>query len=238
MAPSVLFVVNDPIAPAALLGEAFAARGFDTATLPVVPDEHTDQPALNVRFPEPSRYDAVVVLGARWAVYDEALQRSWVADEAQFVRDADAAGVPLLGVCFGGQLVAHAHGGAVTRSPAPELGWAHIDSRDETVLPAGEWFQWHFDRWSVPPAATEIARNANASQAFVLRRTLALQFHPELDAAVLDAWLDNGREEVRHVGADPDDMRSRTAQLAEQSPARVAALVDGFLTQVATQRIG
>ena len=66
-------------------------------------------------------------LGARWPVYDDALRRTWVGTEMQLVRDAADAGVALLGVCFGGQLLAQAFGGSVARSPDPEIGW--YDSR-------------------------------------------------------------------------------------------------------------
>src|SRR5262245_66568971 len=99
-----------------MLGEAFTDRGFDVARLQVVPPDRLDEPAVDVTFPDPGGYDAIVLLGARWAVYDVALQRSWINDEVRFVRDADRAEVPVLGVCFGGQLIAHAVGGSVTRS--------------------------------------------------------------------------------------------------------------------------
>ena len=121
----------------------------------------------------------------------------------------------------------------MSRTQSPEVGWTHIDSQDHAVVPPGEWFQWHFDRWTVPPAATELARNPNASQAFLLRRTLAVQFHPEINADLLDLWLDYDRDEVLEAGIDPDEMRRRTAQLTDLTAARVADLVEGFLTQVA-----
>ena len=65
--------------------------------------------------------------------------------------------------------------------PTPEIGWYDVDTDQPEMVPGGPWFQWHFDRWTLPPGATEIARTANSSQAFVLGRALALQFHPEID---------------------------------------------------------
>ncbi len=237
MARKVLFVVNDPVSTEALLADTFAEHGFDVETFDVVPAARVDEPAVEVTFPDPLCYDVIAALGARWRVYDDALLQSWVADEMRLVRDADAAAVAVLGICFGGQLVAQAHGGSVSRSSAPEIGWYHVDSDDPAVVPAGPWFQWHFDRWTLPPGATEIARNARASQAFMLGRTLAVQFHPELDAALLKLWLADDRDgEAAMLGVDGNELISRTAQLRDSTARRIRALVRGFLDKVAKVR--
>jgi GMP synthase-like glutamine amidotransferase len=169
-------------------------------------------------------------------VYDERLQRTWVAAERKLVRDAADAGVALLGVCFGGQLLAEAFGGSVARSTVPEIGWYDVDSDDPDLVPGGPWFQWHFDRWTLPPGATEVARTVNSSQAFVLGRALALQFHPEIDTALLDLWLDDDRDgEVVGAGLSHDELRERTTELADDVRTRIRGLVRGFLTHVARQ---
>lgn len=236
MTPKVLFIVNEHLATEALLGEAFTEAGFDVDTFDVVPAERIESPAFDVTFPDPTGYDVVVPLGARWPVYDEALQSTWVAAESQLVRDAAGEGVALLGVCFGGQLLAHAFGGSVTRSSVPEIGWYDVDTDFPEMLPAGPWFQWHFDRWALPPGATEIARTANASQAFVLGRALALQFHPEIDLKLLDLWLDDDRDgDVVSAGLSHDELRHRTIELADDVAIRIRGLVRGFLTHVARQ---
>jgi GMP synthase-like glutamine amidotransferase len=232
----VLFIYNEHLATEGLLGDAFAEQGFDVDTFEVVPAERIDNPAGDVTFPDPTGYDVIVPLGARWPVYDDALQRTWVGGETQMLRDAVDAGVAVLGVCFGGQLLAHAFGGSVGRSTTPEIGWYDIDTGHSDLVPGGPWFQWHFDRWTVPPGATEIARNANASQAFVLGRTLALQFHPEIDRELLELWLADDRDgEVISVGLSHDELRLRTDELVDNAVARVHALVRGFVTQVVRQ---
>ena len=236
MAPKVLFLYNEHLATEALLGEAFTDQGFDVDVFEVVPAARVDDPAVDVTFPDAAGYDVIVPLGARWPVYDDALRDSWVGDETQLVRDAADAGVALLGVCFGGQLLAQAFGGSVTRSSDPEIGWYDVISDQPDLIPGGPWFQWHFDRWTLPPGATEIARTANASQAFVLGRALALQFHPEVDAELLERWLADDRNgEVVSIGRTHDELRSRTTELADSAASRVRDLVRGFVTHVVRQ---
>jgi GMP synthase-like glutamine amidotransferase len=236
MAPQVLFIYNEHLATEGLLGEAFVECGYDVATFEVVPAERLDHPVADVEFPDPTNYDVVVPLGARWPVYDEALRQSWVGAEMQMLRDAANEGVPALGVCFGGQLLAQAFGGSVARSATPEIGWYDVASDDESLLPGGPWFQWHFDAFTLPPGATEIARTANASQAFVLGRALGLQFHPELDSELLERWLaDDSIGEVASVGLSHDELRSATTGLEDSAARRIRGLVRGFLTHVARQ---
>lgn len=236
VAPKVLFLYNEHLATEGLLGEAFTDQGFDVEVFEVVPAERIDDPAVDVTFPDPTGYDVIVPLGARWPVYDDALRRSWVRTETQLVRDAADAGVALLGVCFGGQLLAQAFGGSVARSSHPEIGWYDVTSEEPDLIPAGPWFQWHFDRWTMPPGATEIARTPDASQAFVLGRALALQFHPEVNADLLERWLADDRDgEVASIGRSHDELRARTTELAQSASARVRDLVRGFVAHVVRQ---
>jgi GMP synthase-like glutamine amidotransferase len=159
-----------------------------------------------------------------------------VGAETQLVRDAADAGVALLGVCFGGQLLAHAFGGSVGRSPDPEIGWYDVHSDNPAVVPPGRWFQWHFDRWTLPPGASEIARTPASSQAFLFGRALALQFHPEVDRELLERWLADDRTgEVASSGRTHDELRSTTDQFAPDAAARVRELVRGFVTHVVRQ---
>jgi GMP synthase-like glutamine amidotransferase len=91
----------------------------------------------------------------------------------------------------------------------------------------------HYDRWVVPPGAIEIARNPIASQAFVINRSLALQFHPEVDAASLTDWLLwGGDKNVIADGQDPEIMMAQTRAEEEAAKQRTFALIDGFLEHV------
>jgi len=234
VAPTVLFIYNDPIAPQALLGDAFADKGFDIDTFNVVPVDRTDDPVLDVAFPDPLRYDVIVPLGSRWSVHDTALRETWVGTEMAMVRTAVDAGVGVLGVCFGGQLVAAALGGSVNRSPAPELGWYEITSTAPDLIGPGPWFEWHSDRWSTPAGGTELARTADATQAFTLGTALALQFHPEVDTPLVRAWLDGDSDgDVPRLGVDRAALERRTIAEAAAAPRRLAELVTAFVDRVA-----
>ena len=236
MAPQVLFIYNEHLATEGLLGDAFTECGYDVATFSVVPAKRVNDPVGDVAFPDPTAYDVIVPLGARWPVYDEALRQTWVGAEMQMLRDAADAGVPTLGVCFGGQLLAQAFGGSVARSTRPEIGWYDVASDDEGLIPGGPWFEWHFDTWKLPQGATEIARTANASQAFVLGRALGLQFHPEVDHDLLDVWLaDDPNGEVASFGLTHDELRSATEEHENDAARRIRGLVRGFLSRVAHQ---
>lgn len=234
MSRQVLFIRNDPTAPAAMLGDTFAELGFDITVFNVTADACGAKPIVDLEFPDPSRYDVVVPLGARWAVYDEELLQSWVGTEIAFIQKAVEAGVGVLGVCFGGQLIASALGGSVQRSQAPEIGWCDIPSNNPDLVPHGPWFQWHFDRWNLPPGATEIARNSSASQAFVQGTALALQFHPELDNRVLETWITEDHDgDAADLGLTAEDLRARTTVELGAAARRVRQLVRGFLNNVA-----
>ncbi|SER30805.1 GMP synthase-Glutamine amidotransferase [Mycobacterium sp. 88mf] len=229
----VLFLRNDPTATEAMLADVFTECGFGIDTFDVIAPGRDDDPTGDVAFPDPTDYDVIVPLGARWAVYDESLVNSWVGAQMAMVRQAVDAGVGVLGVCFGGQLIAQAFGGSVSRSPAPEVGWYDVLTDDEGLVPGGRWFQWHFDRWTLPPGATEIARTPDASQAFVLGTALALQFHPELDSDLLEVWLAHDRDgDAAGIGRTHDELRLQTKELSEDVGARLNTLVRGFLNRV------
>ena len=230
-----LVIQPDHVSPPGPVGDRLEERLVDVELHQVVPLEDFHEPGVPARFPDVTAYDAVVAMGAPWSVYDDARIGSWVQPEIDLLRVADAEGIPVLGICFGGQLLSAAHGGRVEASPYPEIGWVTIDSDDHDLVPHGPWFQWHGDRWVLPPAAREVARNAAASQAYVLRRNLAVQFHPELTPATLDGWLNNGgyEESVQH-GYDVQAMIEQTADIDADAQRRAAALVDAFLDRVAT----
>lgn len=230
----VLILQHDHLSPPGPVAERFAHRGYEVVEQVVVPADSFGTPNVPFDFPDPADFDALVPMGSPWGAWDDATIGNWLLPEIDWLRRADEAGVPVFGICFGGQLLARAHGGSVAPAPRPEIGWASIWTDRPEIVGPGPWFQFHYDRWVVPPAAEEIARNALASQAFVLRRNLAVQFHPELTPDGFAGWLDNnGRALVEADGQDPSVLHQHVLAEQEDAADRAHALVDAFLDRVA-----
>jgi GMP synthase-like glutamine amidotransferase len=231
-----LLIHHDHITSPGAVGERLVDRGYDLVMHQVVEAERFGAPDVETEFPLPADFDVIVAMGAPWSAYDHVRIGSWVLPELDLLRRADESGVPVLGVCFGGQLLALAHGGSVARSSAPELGWTEVVSDDETLVRSGPWFEWHYDRWQLPAAATEIARNPRSSQAFVLGRNLAVQFHPEMTPTILAGWLDaDGAADLADFKVDADALLHETWDRDAENRIRAHRLVDGFLDRVATR---
>ncbi|WP_320672107.1 type 1 glutamine amidotransferase [Patulibacter defluvii] len=190
--------------------------------------------ALDVRrvdrgepLPDPYRYDLAFALGSDASLAGP--PPSWARPVIDWLRDAEAAGVPVLGICFGAQALAVAHGGRVTRLPQPEIGLVDIDSADADRVPGGPWIAWHEDVVSLPPLAYELARNEVGPQAFCVGHALAVQFHPEATAAILADWADadDGRA-LADVGIERGALEQRARQVEAQASSAAFRLFDRF----------
>ncbi len=236
MSKRVIFIEHDHVSEGGPIWLQFQRRGFEIARFVIVNEENARTPNVSPVWPDLMSFDVVVVMGAPFAAYDDEGIGNWLLPEIEKLREVHNAGIPILGICFGGQVMSRVLGGTVSRSPRAELGWYEIDSNDKDLIPNGPWFQYHWDRFTIPPGATEIASNDLCPQAFVYGRTLGLQFHPEIDLHVLDLWLamEGGCAEVESEGVVIDDLREQTRALEPESNQRGYDLVDQFLDRIAT----
>ncbi len=226
--------MQDHSSPGGLVGDAFAAAGWDVTEMVVVPESRYHSPDVAATFPAAGDYDAVTFFGAVWSVYDT-VTIPWVGDEIAYARSLISLGVPTLGICFGGQLLAAAVGGRVERAPIPEVGWVSVaGGAPELPIDGGPWLSWHFDRFTVPAHVPVVARSALANQAFVTGRTLGLQFHPEVTDAVLESWLrGDDTSHLTSIGIDPGALIEQARTIADSAAARTHGLVRSFVRDVA-----
>ena len=208
----VIVIRHHDIDSAGFIGDAFEARGAELAVHLV-----TDDGPL----PSLDGVDHVVVLGAVSSVNDP---DPWIAAELAWLRAADAAGLPVLGICFGAQALCAALGGRVEAMGRAEIGWYLVDSADPGVIPAGPWLEFHNDRCLLPSAATVLARNESGVQAFRIGRHLAVQFHPEVDGPQLKRWLDAHTDQDL-LGINPDQFLADTIREEPAARARAGRLV-------------
>jgi GMP synthase-like glutamine amidotransferase len=204
-------------APAGLLEEWARERGHRVVTLRA-------QELGAGPWPDPRSYGAIAPLGAEHSVH--ASPDPWIAPQVAFLREAHEAGIPVLGLCFGGQALAAALGGEVRAAPAPEIGWLELESLDGGAVPPGPWFAWHNDTFTLPPGAVELARSPVCPHAFRAGRSVGLQFHPEVTPAIVEGWVRDGRATLARHRIDAEAIRAQTRAGAGEHRARAYGLFD------------
>jgi GMP synthase-like glutamine amidotransferase len=175
----------------------------------------------------PSRTDLVILLGSDWSVHRRTGGRS-VHAESRLARHMIALGVPVIGVCYGAQLLAHALRGCSEPSPVPEFGWVDVYSGEPAL--AGRWFQWHEDRAIPPIGATVSATTSGNIQAWQYRGSFAIQFHVEVTDEIVRRWCATGAGELKRQGVDPDLFLADRP--ADHDVPRVANLLDHVLSSM------
>jgi GMP synthase-like glutamine amidotransferase len=218
---NVLVIANREDPDSGYVGDALLARGAELTT--------TWRDDLTTVTELPQDVDLVVSLGSDWHVYDPSVAPS-VEREAAYLRATIDAGTPVLGICFGAQVLAHALGGEVRKDAGGgEIGWYVVESDDPTI-PEGPYVQWHSDVFTTPPGAVELARSPVGPQAFSYGSAFAVQFHPEVTPAVLQRWAMGGRSTLEQRGIDPGTLVAEAQRQAGAAQGRAEALVEAFLT--------
>lgn len=225
-----LMVQNDPHCPAGTCQALLAASGLPCATLAAY---------LGAEFPDPATLAGVIVLGGEMGANDTD-EHPHLCRVLSFMARALEAKTPLLGICLGGQLLARAAGGEVS-SPSRhrEHGICRVELTREGMLDplfAGVatpfvTFQLHNDSFTPPPGATLLASSAACpAQAFSLpNRVYGLQFHPEVDPAIVSCWDSLSAPKTDHLaGFLAAQPQFNTSSLA---------IIANFITLARTSRL-
>lgn len=219
-----LLIANSNDADSGFVGDRFRHHGY------AFDECHRERPG---EWPALDGHDLVVLLGSEWSVYWPEVTAN-VGAETALVQAAAQRGVPVFGVCFGSQILAHALGGAVVRAAEPEIGWYQVHTDVPEVIAAGPWLQWHYDVVELPAAAVEVARSAVGPQAWHLGRSFSTQFHPEATESIVRRWsAGGGVDELARRGVTPEQLLAETRTAVEQSRPHSDRLVDWFLDHIA-----
>jgi GMP synthase (glutamine-hydrolysing) len=185
---------------------------------------------------DPSSYDAAIISGST-ALVTERLP--WSERTAEWLRQAQQAQLPLLGICYGHQLLAHALGGTVEDNPAGlQFGTVSLSLEqaafDDPLFAAearkSHPFLAHCSHSQVvtglPPNAVHLAKTPkDAYCAFRLGRAWGVQFHPEYDEAITRGYVEDYRERLQQQGDDVDALLAAI----EKTP-RAASILRRFYT--------
>lgn len=208
---------HGPDGPTRRLGDWMRDRG--------VP--HEIHPMWEQPPPDPRRFSFVATLGSVHSATDT---DEWVPAEIDMLRDAIAADVPVLGLCFGGQALSVALGGSVEKLETPEVGWITLDVLDP-FIPTGRWVQYHYDRILPPPNAQVLARSPVGTAAFRHGRNLGLQFHAEADGELVHEWA--SKDPKLHLsGTTVEDLVEQSAVASDPALEQAYTLFDRWLETI------
>jgi GMP synthase (glutamine-hydrolysing) len=230
--PRLLYLANGPVVQSvAKLDERFAAWGLDVDS----------RWAYNGDFPERlDVYAGIFLSGSPHGAYDDL---PFIHREHELIREASSRGVPMLGICFGSQILASALCGRdqVFRRPSCEVGYralpmAPAAGQDPLCGALGasvEMFVWHNDEVRADHRDMQILAWSedcpNHIWRYRDRNVWGIQGHPELTAAEACVWFEQNRTRLEADGADVDALKEAAAEAAEAKTMlrRFATLVAG-----------
>jgi len=197
----VLLVQNTRIEGSGYLGELLQKDGF----------EITSVNAKHEKLPEKD-FSLVVILGAPESANDDL---PYLQAEQQLIKNSVEKNIPVLGICLGSQLIAKTFGAKVYSGPKKEIGFYNdLKVSDGSSFFSGfrnpfTVFHWHGDTFDLPDGATRLASSEHyPNQAFQYGSAVGLQFHLEVNEAMVNLWLDNTEDKLQKIPyIDPKKIR-------------------------------
>lgn len=188
---SALIIQNFRFASLGIFNEELVKRNYSITAFDA---EHEGAKLAHI---DPLAYDLVVVLGGLMSANDTE-KYPYLKDEMRILKIRDENQKPSIGICLGAQLMARSLGASVYKGPqGREFGIKQLLFSDYgkktpfTLLSDYPVMEAHNDTFDLPPQAVLLASSLQyKNQAFIHNKSLALQFHPEVDAKTVQVWMD------------------------------------------------
>src|SRR5438876_2778923 len=212
---------------------------FESLRLPV---ECFDAFSTDVRWPGVEEISALVIFGGEMNA-DETERHPYLLTQRALMRRAVDAELPVLGICLGAQMLARALDARVYRAPVRELGFKTVRltaaGQGDTLLSAFQTgdrvFQWHEDTFDLPDGADLLVAGDDVlNQAFRCgRRAWGVQFHFEVEAQEVEAWLRVAEPTLsRAWNRTADEVREELRMYLETQQRRSRVLLSAFADTV------
>lgn len=235
--PQIVVIEHEKDVPAALFAEWMTQAGADLTVC---------RPWAGDGVPALASYDAWLVLGGQMGAYDDE-DAPWLPAVKERIAEAVTQGTPMLGICLGHQLMAVATGGRVTRNPAGQraglfdIGWTQAAAGDSlvgVVATPRRAVQWNGDVVVELPDGAELlaARDGEVQAARFAPNVWGVQWHPEVDRGVVEAWADGEREDHLDRGIDTEAELSAIAAAAGELEHAWRPLAQAFVARAGGTR--
>jgi len=181
---------------------------------------------------DPRAFSGVAFMGGPMSVNDPL---PWIEPTLALIRSCAEADVPVIGHCLGGQLMAKAFGGEVTRNAVKEIGWGEVRVTASaeavrwfgTSVPGFTGFHWHGETFSLPAGGSHVLSNAYCdNQAFALGKHFGMQCHVEMTAELIEAWCRSGAKEIAESPGPAVQSAIAIQQELDQRLAHLHAIAD------------
>ncbi len=189
---NVLLVQNSKSEGSGYLGDLLKNDGFEITS---VNAKHEQLPKKD--------FSLVVILGAPESANDDL---PYLKAEQQLIKNYVEKNIPILGICLGSQLIAKTFGAKVYRGPHKEIGFYNdLKIYSNSTFFSGfknpfTVFHWHGDAFDLPEGAVRLASSEHyLNQAFQYKSAVGLQFHLEVNEAMINFWLDNTEEQLQKI---------------------------------------
>ena len=213
------------------LTDVLQARGFEIRYVDAGRD---DLAGVDAVAPE-----LLIGLGGPASVYDTH-NHPWIGDELNLFERRLRANRPLLGICFGAQMLSRALGARVYAAPVKELGWKPlkltIEGERSFVRPLGprhtSMLHWHGDIFDLPQGAVLLASTAEAPHQIYQygESVLAFQCHPEIRVSEMESWLVGYADDVTAAtGTSAEELRADTRRFGPTLARQAKTVFDSWL---------